>query len=55
MYCSEALRMSAPGSRPDSVRIWKPLQMPRTSPPRPANASTACMIGEKRAMAPQRR
>jgi hypothetical protein len=24
---------SAPGSRPASQRIWKPLQMPRTGPP----------------------
>ena len=27
------LRISAPGSRPASTRIWKPLQMPSTSPP----------------------
>src|SRR5205823_5275470 len=33
IYFSPALRMSAPGSRPASQRIWKPLQMPSTRPP----------------------
>ena len=37
MYFRPALRISAPGSRPDSQRIWKPLQMPITSPPASAN------------------
>ena len=49
------LRSIAPGSRPASSRTWKPLQMPSTGPPRSANASTAAMIGEKRAIAPVRR
>ena len=49
------LRSIAPGSRPDSSRTWKPLQMPSTGPPRSANACTSRMIGEKRAIAPVRR
>jgi len=44
-----------PGQQTASVRIWKPLQMPNTRPPRSANCFTAPMIGEKRAIAPQRR
>ena len=28
MKCSERLRIEAPGNRPASQRIWKPLQMP---------------------------
>src|ERR1019366_9335434 len=51
MYLSPALRISAPGSRPASVRIWKPLQMPSTSPPPSAKRFTDCMTGEKRASA----
>ena len=31
---SPRLRSIAPGSRPASSRIWKPLQMPSTGPPR---------------------
>ncbi len=52
---SDSFGRSAPGSRRASVRIWKPLQIPSTSPPSPANRTTAAMIGEKRAIAPQRR
>ena len=48
-------RMSAPGSRPASHRIWKPLHEPITGPPTSAKAPTAAMIGEKRAIAPVRR
>ena len=47
--------MSAPGSRCDSQRIWKPLQMPSTGMPLPAASMTAVMTGAKREMAPQRR
>ena len=47
--------MSTPGSMPASHRIWKPLQIPITSPPASACARTACITGEKRAIAPQRR
>ena len=46
---------NAPGSSPASVRTWKPLQMPMTGPPDAANSATACITGEKRAMAPGRR
>jgi len=53
MYFRPALRISAPGSNPASVRIWKPLQMPSTGPP-PANFFTACITGENRAIAPVR-
>ena len=49
------LRISAPGSRPDSQRIWKPLQMPITSPPSRAKRTMLSMTGEKRASAPARR
>ena len=52
MYFSPALRMSAPGNNPASVRIWKPLQIPSTSPPLAAKRFTACITGEKRAIAP---
>ena len=48
-------RTSAPGRRPLSQRIWKPLQMPRTVPPAAAKFFTDCMIGENLAIAPQRR
>ena len=50
-----ALRTSAPGSRPASQRIWKPLQMPSTGRPRSAAATTSSMIGAGLAMAPARR
>ena len=49
---SPALRSMAPGRSPASQRIWKPLQIPRTAPPRAANAATESMTGEKRAIAP---
>ena len=52
---SEALRISAPGSSPASVRIWKPLHTPRTGVPRLARSATARMMGECAAMAPQRK
>ena len=48
-------RSMAPGSRPASCRIWKPLQIPSTGPPWAANCLTAPITGEKRAMAPVRR
>ena len=47
--------MSAPGSRPLSHSTWKPLQMPITGTPASAARTTSSMIGEKRAIAPQRR
>ena len=50
-----SLRISAPGSRWDSHRIWKPLQMPSTGIPRPAASMTSVITGEKREIAPQRR
>ena len=50
-----SLRISAPGSRWDSQRIWKPLQMPSTGMPRSAAAMTSAITGEKREIAPQRR
>ena len=49
------LRSIAPGSSPASSSTWKPLQMPRTGPPRRAKSVTAVMIGENRAIAPVRR
>ena len=52
---SDAFGRSTPGSRPASQRIWKPLQIPSTGPPSAANAATAAITGEKRAIAPQRR
>ncbi len=55
MNWSESFWSSTPGSSPASQRIWKPLQTPSTSPPAPANATTAAVAGEKRAIAPQRR
>src|SRR3989454_4659874 len=39
------LRIIAPGSKPASHRIWKPLQMPSTSPPLFANFSTDFITG----------
>ena len=44
-----------PGSSPDSHRIWKPLQIPSTGPPRSANARTSSITGANRAIAPHRR
>ena len=52
MYLRETLRIKAPGSNPLSVRIWKPLQMPITSPPLLANSLTDCITGENFAKAP---
>ena len=53
--CRCSLRVSAPGSRCASHRIWKPLQMPSTGmPPRAASAIDS-ITGANRAMAPQRR
>ena len=49
------LRSMAPGRRPASCRIWKPLQIPRTGPPFLANSPTARITGLKRAIAPVRR
>ena len=53
--CRPPLRSSAPGSRPASQRIWKPLQMPSTRPPASAWRFTAATIGDCAAMAPGRR
>ena len=50
-----SLRVSAPGSRWDSQRIWKPLQMPSTGIPRSAAAITSVITGANREIAPQRR
>jgi hypothetical protein len=50
-----ALRIRAPGSRPASVRIWKPLQTPSTATPRPAESATARITGDRAAIAPERR
>ena len=50
-----ALRISAPGRSPASISTWKPLQTPMTWPPALAKPVTAPMIGERAAMAPQRR
>jgi GMP synthase-like glutamine amidotransferase len=50
-----SLRISAPGSRWDSQRIWKPLQIPRTGRPLPAASITSVITGENREMAPHRR
>ena len=47
--------MSTPGSSPDSVRTWKPLQMPSTGVPAFARRTTSRMIGECAAMAPERK
>ena len=52
---SEALRSSAPGSKPASHAIWNPLQNPTTGPPLSACLTTSRMIGLKRAIAPARR
>src|SRR5678816_362521 len=52
---SPALRISAPGSRCASHRIWNPLQTPTTAPPDLACSDTACITGLNRAMAPERR
>ena len=50
-----ALRVSAPGSRCASHRIWKPLQMPSTGSPSRAAGISSDITGANRAMAPQRR
>ena len=50
-----ALRVSAPGSRCASHRIWKPLQMPSTGRPDRAAGTSSAITGANRAMAPQRR
>ena len=50
-----SLRTRPPGSRWDSTRIWKPLQMPSTGIPALAASMTSLMIGERAAIAPQRR
>ena len=46
---------SAPGSSRASQSTWKPLQMPTTGPARGRELATACITGEKRAIAPVRR
>ena len=50
-----SLRISAPGSRCASQRIWKPLQMPSTGIPPSASRITSSITGANRAIAPQRR
>ena len=50
-----SLRINPPSRRPASVSIWKPLQMPSTGMPRFAASATSLMIGERLAIAPQRR
>ena len=50
-----SLRISAPGSRCVSQRIWNPLQTPSTGIPRRAAATTSDITGANRAIAPQRR
>ena len=55
MNFSEALRISAPGSSPVSINIWKPLQMPKTGVPPLARAATSRITGEWAAIAPERR
>ena len=52
MNFSPAFFCSAPGSRPASVRTWKPLQMPTTGPAGRGEAAIESMTGEKRAIAP---
>ncbi len=52
---SPALRVSAPGSRCASQRIWKPLQMPSTGRPARAAGISSVITGANRAIAPQRR
>ena len=54
-YLSFSLRSRAPGRRPASQRIWKPLQMPTTGMPSLAACTTAFITGLWAAMAPQRR
>ena len=44
-----------PGTSRASARTWKPLQIPRTGPPRSAKSATARMTGLNRAMTPARR
>ena len=46
-----SLRISAPGSRWDSHRIWKPLQMPSTGIPPFAASTTSVITGANRAIA----
>src|SRR5207302_2104627 len=41
----DAFLSSVPGSRRASCRIWKPLQIPSTSPPRFAKLVTASITG----------
>ena len=50
-----SLCSSAPGSKPVSHKIWKPLHTPNTRPPFLAWFTTDSMMGEKRAIAPLRR
>jgi hypothetical protein len=49
------LRVSAPGSRCASHRIWKPLQMPSTGSPARAAGTSSLITGENLAIAPHRR
>jgi hypothetical protein len=50
-----AAEQTSPGSRPLSVRIWKPLQAPMTGRPSLAKRMVSCMIADREAIAPQRR
>ena len=55
MNLSVAFRINTPGSKPASVKTWKPLQMPSTGVPAFARATTSRITGECAAMAPERR
>src|ERR1019366_8777608 len=49
-----SLRVRAPGSRCDSHRIWKPLQIPSTGSPWRAASTSGSITGENRRIAAQR-
>ena len=51
-YWRHSLRMSAPGRRPASHRIWKPLHDPSTRPPSATKSLSAAMTGDRAATAP---
>ena len=43
------------GNKPDSIRIWNPLHIPKTSFPAFASFIIDSIIGENRAIAPVRK
>jgi hypothetical protein len=53
--CRWSFLTIAPGSRCDSHRIWKPLQIPSTGSPPRAASTTLTIIGANREIAPARR